>query len=66
MGDRQHSDGRRPILGCCNDRQHQGRAILVTLLPVFEMLPVPEIGIAENPTDLRLSRQNACRSTIRH
>jgi hypothetical protein len=26
------------------------------------MLPMPEIGIAENPTDPRFSRQHACPS----
>ena len=66
MRDRQNPHGRRSIFQGCSDRQHECRAILVTLLPAFEMLPMPKIRISEEPADLWFSRQHAFPSTVRH
>ena len=52
MGDRQDTNRRCPIFEQRNNRQHKSRTILVPLLSSFQMLPVPEIGITEDPADL--------------
>ena len=66
MRDRKYADHRRSIFQGGNDGKNERRAILVTLFSSLQMLPVPEIGIAEDPADLRLSRQYSCPSSIRH
>lgn len=66
VGDRQHPHQRRAVLERGDQRQHQTGSILVALFAAFEMLPVPEIGIAEDVTDLDFSRQHSCPSAVRH
>ena len=65
MGDRQNTNGRCAVFPHCDDGQHQRRTILVALFPPFQMLPMPQIGVAENPTYFWFSRQHACPSAAR-
>lgn len=65
MADRQDAHDRRAVLERGDERQHEARPVLVTLFAAFEMLPVPEIGIAENVADLDFSRQHSCPSAVR-
>lgn len=55
-----------PVLERGDQRQHQAGPVLVALLAAFEVLPVPEIRIAEDVADLDLSRQHACPSAVRY
>lgn len=65
MADRQDAHDRRAVLERGDERQHEARPVLVTLFAAFEMLPVPEIGIAEDVADLDFSRQHSCPSSVR-
>lgn len=65
MADRQDAHDRRAVLERGDQRQHEARPVLVTLFAAFEMLPVPEIGIAEDVADLDFSRQHSCPSAVR-
>ena len=65
MGDRPHAHW-RAVLERRDQRQRQAGPILVALFATFEMLPVAEIGIAEDVADLDFSRQHACPSAVRY
>lgn len=65
MGDRPHAH-ERAVLKRRDQRQHKAGTILVALFAAFEVLPVPEIGIAEDVADLDFSRQHSCPSAVRH
>lgn len=65
MGDRQHTHDWRAVLKRGDQRQHQAWPIFVALFATFEILPVPEIRIAEDVADLDFSRQHSCPSAVR-
>ncbi len=52
MRDRQDTYCRRPVLKRRNNGQHESGAVLVTLFPSVQMLPMPEIGITETQPTL--------------
>lgn len=66
MRDGQNPHGRRTVFQRSDNRQDKHRTVLVCLLPSFEILPMPEIRISEEPADLWFSRQHAFPSTVRH
>ena len=48
-----------------NNGQHERRAVLVTLFPSVQMLPMPKIRIAKDSADLGFSLQHSCPSAVR-
>ena len=58
MRDGQNTHDGRAVLRCGYQRQHQTRPVFVTLFPAFQMLPVPQVSIAQNIAHLNVSRQH--------
>jgi len=65
MRDRQNTYRGCPVFKRRNNCQHQSGAVLVTVLPSVQTLPMPEMGIAKDPADFWFSRQHACPSAVR-
>ncbi len=66
MRDRQDTHCRCSVVKRRNNGQHQSGAVLVTLFPSVQMLPMPRSRIAKDPADLGFNQQHSCPSAVRH